>query len=358
MAWRTLDECDVDGIGTTEEMERKILLVGEPDSKRTLYFQKAAREKGACVELLPWERVEEGSIEFSERAAEEFWVKLDPMKYQSGKLSELNDLLWSYQERLAEWEKLPFCYLNSPQSIAQLLNKETCKQTLKKAGCAVTTSFGLAPQTLEAFLEYWEKIGNPPLFLKPLLGSGAAGVTALRRQKRRNKMVLYSCAVLEKTEKGERLLNSKRLQRLEEEAAIRSYLRLLLPLCCQAEYWYPKEKYGEYSYDLRAVFQFGHLDFLLARLSKGPITNLQLNNHPLPFEELGLTKDKVEEIEELCRQAVACFSGLNSVGIDILLERGSKTPRIIEMNGQGDLIYQDIYRENRIYKRQIDGMNG
>ena len=54
--------------------------------------------------------------------------------------------------------------------------------------------------------------------------------------------------------------------------------------------------------------------------------------------------------------AADCFPGLRCAGIDILLERGSLKPRIIEMNAQGDLIYQDIYHENIIYRRQAERM--
>ena len=39
--------------------------------------------------------------------------------------------------------------------------------------------------------------------------------------------------------------------------------------------------------------------------------------------------------------------------MDVLLEKGSLEPRIIEMNAQGDLLHRDVYNENRIYKRQI-----
>ena len=38
------------------------------------------------------------------------------------------------------------------------------------------------------------------------------------------------------------------------------------------------------------------------------------------------------------------------------MEKGSLRPRIIELNGQGDLIYQDIYSENRIYRHQAEIM--
>lgn len=45
-------------------------------------------------------------------------------------------------------------------------------------------------------------------------------------------------------------------------------------------------------------------------------------------------------------------------GIDLLLEKGTMRPRVIEINGQGDLIYQDIYRENRIYQEQVRFLAG
>ena len=49
---------------------------------------------------------------------------------------------------------------------------------------------------------------------------------------------------------------------------------------------------------------------------------------------------------------MVCFPGLTCAGIDLLPERGSLALRIIEMNAQGDLIYQDMYQENRIYRHQ------
>ena len=110
------------------------------------------------------------------------------------------------------------------------------------------------------------------------------------------------------------------------------------------------------SYDLRAVMQDGKLDYLLARLSDGPVTNLHLNNHPLAPEELKLSVSVREKVKALCRKAMACYPGLQSAGIDILLEKDSRRPRIIEMNAQGDLIYQDIYNKNIIYCHQTEMM--
>ena len=121
---------------------------------------------------------------------------------------------------------------------------------------------------------------------------------------------------------------------------------------CIVERWYAKAEHQGYSYDLRAVVQDGRLDFLLGRLSKGPITNLHLNNHPLEIAALKLPEHTLEDIAMLCRKSMEIYPGLRSAGIDILLEKGSMKPRIIEMNAQGDLIYQDIYNENSIYGHQ------
>ena len=96
------------------------------------------------------------------------------------------------------------------------------------------------------------------------------------------------------------------------------------------------------------------MDFLLARLSKGPITNLHLNNAPLDVRELGLPARILDSVTHICQKSMECYPGLRSAGIDILLEKGSLEPRIIEMNAQGDLIYQDIFKDNIIYRHQAE----
>ena len=56
---------------------------------------------------------------------------------------------------------------------------------------------------------------------------------------------------------------------------------------------------------LEGGLQDGALDFLLARLSKGPVTNLHLNNHPLEASRLALPEDVTSTIQELCRRPAA-----------------------------------------------------
>lgn len=101
------------------------------------------------------------------------------------------------------------------------------------------------------------------------------------------------------------------------------------------------------------VYQFGHVEYIVVRQSNGPFTNLHLNNQAVDIKELRLSDVDFSAIEQLCGKAVSLFDGLNVAGIDIMLDKGSRKPRIIEINGQGDLIYQDIYSENKIYKKQV-----
>jgi hypothetical protein len=109
------------------------------------------------------------------------------------------------------------------------------------------------------------------------------------------------------------------------------------------------------------LFQFGKISFITVRQSDSPITNLHLNNRALSAPVPGilpsclhLSDEQAADMETLCARAVSCFPGIRSAGIDILLEKGRGTPEIIEMNGQGDLLYQDIYGRNKIYLEQVE----
>lgn len=165
-------------------------------------------------------------------------------------------------------------------------------------------------------------------------------------------MTAYTSCILQREE----LVNTKKLRRMENAQEIFRLLDAVLSLGAVVERWHPKASFGGKSYDLRVVWQFGRCEFVVARCSSGPVTNLHLNNSPLAFSDLGLSDKVVCEINALCEKAMSCFPELRMAGIDVLLERGSLRPKIIEMNGQGDLMYQDIFHENRIYRRQVEWM--
>ena len=335
---------------------RQAVLLGNPGTRRTDYLQRALAQAGVSVRFWDWRDFDlrGGAGERTEHG--EWFLKIDPPRWESCALGELDGLTGDYRAALASLsararqEKITFW--NHPQAIAALLDKRLCKETLQSAGIPVTALLHTermrsADALFEAMRE--KRIGQ--VFIKPVYGSGAAGVSALRWQQASGRMALYTCAC-RTAEQG--LVNTGRLRCFRDPADVVAMLEELLQVDCIIERWYAKAEHNGYSYDLRVVLQDGQADYILARLSRGPITNLQLNNHPEDAVKLGLSEDLWENIIRMCRAAADRFPGLTGAGIDVLLEKGSLRPRILEMNAQGDLIYQDIFRENRIYRRQAE----
>jgi len=390
---------------------RQAVLLGSPGTKRTIYLEKGAEAEGISFRLLDWKKFPFRSADspasplrkdlvlkndfrddtaladpfWNETARENVFLKIDPPLWESCCLDELNILARDYEKKL-QWlaelgKKRQITFLNKPEDILALLDKRACKRRLAEAGIPVTEELDGIGRAVFPVAETLDSVGQAVLpvaetldgvgradllldsmerrrifqvFIKPVCGSGAAGAAAFRWQPRSGRMILYTCA-MENPETG-RLVNTKRLRRFTDRKQVLSMIGRLLELGCIVERWYAKAEHNGFSYDLRAVVQDGRMDLILARLSSGPITNLHLNNHPLKGNDLGLPCHVMEDVEQLCIRAAGCYPELRSVGIDVLLEKGSLRPRIIELNGQGDLIYQDIYGQNRIYLHQAEMM--
>ena len=320
-----------------------IYLIGTKGSKRTEYFKKAAEECHAKMEFIGWNEVEDkefgGSV-----------VKFDPPSYSNANLYEMNGQVASYCARLHELERTGCIFLNMPADVELVLDKRHCKQILEENGIAVTQSLGNTVCTVGQLKEVMDKSRAFSVFIKPVLCSGAAGVVAYRKFPGKGKEIAYtSCRLFQ----GE-LINTKTIYRMEKKEEIHMLLQAVLSLGVIVERWHPKASFLGKSYDFRVVWQFGKIRFMVARLSKGPITNLHLNNSPLDWKKLNLPEHTLEEINQLCDSAMKLFPGLSVAGIDILLEKGTLCPKIIEINGQGDLIYQDIFCDNIIYKQQVE----
>ena len=378
---------------------KRIVVLGNPETKRTGYLRQAAVQAGLPVFSDKKMAGSESGLLFTDwkewrdaLTEGEIFLKIEPPLWKSSSLKTLNELTGEYERTLAELSRMgkgrKIAFFNHPDVIARLLDKRFCKKKLAEAGLPVTeqlqTETELSAEKIylqtdellkaetgisqrnkmrqkrretelssDRLLEMMKTKEIYQIFIKPVKGSGAAGVSAFRYQPSTGRMALYTCAALCP---GGGLVNTKRLRHFSKPEDIFPLLDGILELDCILERWYAKAEYQGFSYDLRAVMQEGKMDFLLARLSKGPITNLHLNNRPLQIEDLRLPESVVCNMISVCQEAMACFEGVRCAGIDILLEKGSLNPRIIEMNGQGDLIYQDIYHENVIYRHQAEIM--
>ena len=327
-----------------------MFLIGEETSKRSIYFKQAAELRNVSFRQIEWNTIKD---RFDLGQLQGAVVKIDPPSYKTVHLCNMQELLAEYRNDLQRLSQVQGCFLNAPEMIELLLDKRETKLRLQSHGVSVTEMFEEKIQTMEQLIKFMKEKRCYSVFVKPRYFSGAAGVAAVRMNPVREEVLVYTSCCLD----GDMLVNTKKLSLLRDKEKIAKLMEQLLTLDCVVERWHPKSEFQKKSYDLRVVYQFGHIAYMVVRQAGGPITNLHLNNQALSIGELGLEQKKIEEIKELCKEAVALFPGLNMVGIDVLLEKGSLRPRIIEMNAQGDLIYQDIYGENMIYGEQIEVLN-
>lgn len=311
---------------------------------------QAAKAEGEAVDFLELDRVMQNTDALMERITDKTIVKIDPPVHDTDQIREIKALGAQYTDFLDRLAKIPgICWLNTPTAIRDTLNKTACKKRLQMAGVPVTPMIMETVGSLSKLQEYMKDHRIRQVFIKPILGSGAAGVMAYRFHPGTNKQALYTAA---RQVQG-LLVNTKQIRRYDRPEDIRSLVSLALSVPCMAEQWIPKDSILEQGYDLRVVYQFGRIEYAVARLSRSPLTNLHLNNHGIAAAELDLGVDIWAEISQLCESGLALFPGLRSAGFDILLTKHSRRPKIIEINGQGDLIHQDIYGKNRIYRNQI-----
>lgn len=342
-----------------------MVLIGTENSKRTNYMKKAAMEENIPLRLLTWDSCQpvakkEKALENTPQKKELIKslcgtaVKIDPPPPHSFDLKQMNETLAFYKASLSELAEAECVFLNTPETVCCLLDKRTAKKILQENGVPVTEMFPETVKCTEQLLELMERRRCFSVFVKPRYFSGAAGVAAFRFHPSKGRFCLYTSCRLE----GDKLINTKKLFRREDRQEIFPLLDRLLALDCVVERWHPKAAFDGKSYDLRIVYQFGHIACTVARQSDGPITNLHLNNRALAVQSLHLPPETTEEIKNICARAYSLFDGISMAGVDILLERESLRPRIIEINGQGDLIYQDIFGDNRIYREQVRWLHG
>lgn len=347
----------------------KIILIGEENSKRTEYFCKAAERQQVSVTFLPWNQ---WSIEDLEGGV----VKIDPPSFDSCRLLELPEMIGRYQEqlhRLAEAVKnknartatMPLDaagqrihFLNHPEGILKALDKVSCKRILQDRQVAVTEMLGENPRDFDELRQIMREHRARSVFIKPVYGSGAVGVAALSMQPSTGNMAAYTSVY----DIGGALVQQKKIRKMTDTDEIIRLLHQIMALDTIVERWHPKAKSGGENFDFRVLWQFGKVEYLVARKSAGPITNLHLNNHAVSVDEIFTPElpwnreQVIGEIEDLCRRAMEGFPELSMAGLDIMLDKKTGRPRIIEINGQGDLLYADIYAENWIYGAQTAHM--
>lgn len=249
---------------------------------------------------------------------------------EHGEVAYLKEYHKGFLALLEQVSGLGLPCLSPAEEIGVMFDKWACHQRFVQAGLARPPA-RLAPPCFAALRE--ELSGHGRLFLKPLHGSSASGVCALRWAPGRVQMMAPLRLL-----KG-RLINDRRVARWERMGDIASILERLLPQGMIAEHWVPKLSLDDGVVDLRVLVIANEARHLVVRQSHQTMTNLHLGNRRGCPDELRARLGEAgwESALSLARAAARCFPRSLYAGIDILLDQRGRA-LVGEINAFGDLI--------------------
>ena len=323
----------------------QIIVVSNSLSKRIEYFVEAGKHLQTEVCFMTYEELF-SCLPLLRQAV----IKLEPCVSDETDFLKYALLNQAYKETLQRLSEMSLpddvCFLNTPDALLRALDKKETKEVLMDKGLKVTPMLP-SPQSFDELRQLLADCGRG-CFLKPRYGSGAGGIMAIRYQPNRNKWVVYT--TLRQVDGV--IHNTKRINRLSVEKEIIPLAEAVIQTEAILEEWIPKAQLQGENYDLRVVCRESEIDYIVVRCSKGSITNLHLNNKAHWWNELSLSEEVRQQIYFQCQEAVQSLD-LQYAGVDVLIERGTDIPYIIEVNGQGDHVYQDMFAYNSIYTQQI-----
>lgn len=323
----------------------QIIVVSNSLSKRIEYFVEAGKHLQTEVCFMTYEELF-SCLPLLRQAV----IKLEPCVSDETDFLKYALLNRAYKETLQRLSEMSLpddvYFLNTPDALLRALDKKETKEVLMDKGLKVTPMLP-SPQSFDELRQLLADCGRG-CFLKPRYGSGAGGIMAIRYQPNRNKWVVYT--TLRQVDGV--IHNTKRINRLSVEKEIIPLAEAVIQTEAILEEWIPKAQLQGENYDLRVVCRESEIDYIVVRCSKGSITNLHLNNKAHWWNELSLSEEVRQQIYFQCQEAVQSLD-LQYAGVDVLIERGTDIPYIIEVNGQGDHVYQDMFAHNSIYTQQI-----
>lgn len=237
----------------------------------------------------------------------------------------------------------PHRLMAAPADILVMFDKRDCHARLLAAGLPVPRALGPV-HSYDELLDAMARQRCPRVFVKLAHGSSASGVVALQVGGGRQQAI----TTVELAQSGgtTRLYNSRRLRTYTEPAQIAQIVDALCRHGVHVEQWLPKAGIDGRTFDLRVVVIGGRACHTVARLSRGPMTNLHLLN---ARGELGPIVERMGHAawaaaRRSCEAALACFPASLYAGIDLLIGADFRRHAILELNAFGDLL-PGLFRE-------------
>jgi hypothetical protein len=121
------------------------------------------------------------------------------------------------------------------------------------------------------------------------------------------------------------------------------------------EQWLPKAGHDGHAFDLRVVVVAGRSRHTVVRLSRGPVTNLHLDNRRQGPAALRARMGEAAwaAAAGTCERAVACFERSLYAGVDLLVLPGLRRHAVLEVNAFGDLLLETLHEGRDTYSTEV-----
>lgn len=244
-------------------------------------------------------------------------------------------------------------WVSQPPEIAILFDKYRCQQVLHGLQIPIP-NIHARPESYAELREVAKT--HPRLILKTSHGSGGAGCIALHADRGR----MRGFTALQHLQKGsmEWLYCGRSIRTVNDEQELARIVDRLCQEKCHVETWLPKATLGNERFDLRVVTIGGRVTHQVARLSHGPMTNLNLGNRRLQmaevYQQLPWYQKEVEPVvRTACVSVAKAFPGMTTLGIDVLV-KPDRSISILEVNAFGGLLPGTEHHGKSTYDWEVD----
>jgi hypothetical protein len=376
--------------------DHSFVLFANPGSRRVSLFQEALRHLGEpAATVLPYSELMDGDISVADQIRPDAIVKVDsPGKdfavekrilklgaaeaRDSGFVSASVDTIEAVPFRKGEilfphqwycgFSRLmarlrqdlriapPHRLMNDLPSIMTMFDKPRCHAALQGHGIPVPRGLCSPETPIRSHAQLLDRMAAahmPRVFVKLAYGSSGSGVVALQTQGTRQQATTTVEMVRDSGQL--RLFNSRRIRIYSDPADIRLLLDTLCSHHVHVEEWVPKAGISGRTFDLRIVGIAGRPRFIVARMSRTPITNLHLlNGRGNAAEVRGrLGAARWESLLETCRRVMAMFPDCLYVALDVLIRADWRAHYVLELNAFGDLLPGVLDEGEDSYAAQI-----
>ncbi len=247
-------------------------------------------------------------------------------------------------------------YMNDPSDIMLMFDKCSVHRLFSNAGIPVAKD--LSPnepvKSFDHLVALMTQTRIFRVFIKLRYGSGAMGIVAFSKHPSLNLFSAMTTLELVRTKGKVELYNTKTFFTYRRQSDIRSIVDLLCQEGVHVEQWIPKAYADGGPFDIRQVVIGGKATHKIARIGRGPFTNLHLRNRRKQIDSSWMSDSLIKKVEHISEATCALFKGSFYAGVDILIPRGSGNPRVLEINAFGDFVNQAFFQGKDPYALEVE----